>query len=128
MQQQFNADINVIGSIPDFRLIETALAELAKGQGRVDLKELLVTNNAFDFRTESTRKRFLAAVERTILVFASERHRQLVVALFNAPGTGSSETVGNFFAVACREQSLSASYQRGLSQGLLLRTDNNCRG
>ena len=86
MQQQFNADINVIGSIPDFRLIETALAELAKGQGRVDLKELLVTNNAFDFRTESTRKRFLAAVERTILVFASERHRQLMVALFNAPG------------------------------------------
>ncbi len=86
MQQQVNADINVIGSIPDFRLIEVALAEFAKGKGRVDLKELLVTNNAFDFRTESTRKRFLAAVERTILVFASERHRQLMVALFNAPG------------------------------------------
>ncbi len=86
MQQQVNADINVIGSIPDFRLIEVALAQFAKGKGRLDLKELLVTNNAFDFRTESTRKRFLAAVERTILVFASERHRQLMVALFNAPG------------------------------------------
>ena len=87
--QEYNSDINIIGGIPDFSLIEVALAEFAKGKGRVDLKELLVTNNAFDFRTESTRKRFLAAVERTILVFASERHRQLMVALFNAPGLES---------------------------------------
>jgi hypothetical protein len=119
MQQQFNADINVIGSIPDFRLIEVALAEFAKGKGRVDLRELLVTNNAFDFRTESTRKRFLAAVERTILVFSSERHRQLMVALFNAPGLEALKrwaiflqllAGNNLFRILTREVYLKVSF------------------
>ena len=86
IMQEYNSDINIIGSIPDFSLLEVALTQFAKGKGCLDLKELLVTNNAFDFRTESTRKRFLAAVERSILVFASEQHRQLMAALFNAPG------------------------------------------
>ena len=86
IMQEYNSDINIIGSIPDFSLLEVALTQFAKGKGCLDLKELMVNNNAFDFRTESTRKRFLAAVERSILVFASEQHRQLMVALFNAPG------------------------------------------
>jgi len=60
---EYNSDINIIGSIPDFSLLEVALTQFAKGKGCLDLKELLVTNNAFDFRTESTRKRFLAAVD-----------------------------------------------------------------
>jgi len=84
--EMINSDINVIGSIPDFSLIEVALAHFAKGKGQLDLKELLVTNNAFDFRTESTRKRFLAAVSRNILVFTNDNHKALVENLFSVPG------------------------------------------
>lgn len=82
----FNSDINIIGGIPDFSLIEVTLSQLAKGKGIIDLKELLVTNNAFDFRTESTRMRFLYAMQRNILVFANDQHKQLIEALYGAPG------------------------------------------
>ena len=84
-----NSDINIIGGIPDFSLIEVTLSQFAKGNGIVDLKELLVTNNAFDFRTESTRSRFLYAMQRNILVFANDKHKQLIAALFAAPGLES---------------------------------------
>lgn len=84
--EKINSDINIIGSIPDFSLIEAALEFFAKGKGELDLKELVVTNNAFDFRTESARKRFLAAVSGSILVFANDNHKALVENLFSAPG------------------------------------------
>lgn len=84
-----NSDINIIGGIPDFNLIEVTLSQLAIGKGIVDLKELLVTNNAFDFRTESTRKRFMFAMQRNILVFANNKHKQLIEALFGASGLES---------------------------------------
>ena len=84
-----NSDINIIGGIPDFSLIEATLVQFAKGKGRVDLNELLVTNNAFDFRTESTRKRFLYAILRNILVFANDQHKQLIESLFGSPGLDS---------------------------------------
>lgn len=46
----------------------------------------MVTNNTFDFRTESARTRFLTAVSGSILVFANETHKALVENLFNTPG------------------------------------------
>jgi hypothetical protein len=60
--EKINSDINIIGGIPNFNLIGAALEHFAKGEGQLDLKELIVINNAFDFRTESARKGFLAAV------------------------------------------------------------------
>lgn len=83
---KINSDINIIGGIPDFSLIEMALAQFAKGKGQLDLKELVVTNNAFDFRTESARKRFLGAVSGSILVFANDNHKVLVNNLFSSSG------------------------------------------
>jgi len=87
--KQINSDINIIGGIPDFSLIEATLNQFAKGKGLVDLKELLVTNNAFDFRTESTRKRFLFAMQRNILVFANDQHKLLIEAVFGSTGLES---------------------------------------
>lgn len=84
--EKINSDINIIGGIPDYSLIEAALELFAKGKGELDLKELVVTNNAFDFRTESARKRFLAAVSGSILVFANDNHKALIETLFSAPG------------------------------------------
>lgn len=84
--EKINSDINVIGSIPDFSLIEVALAHSAKKNCQLDLRELLITNNAFDFRTESARARFLRAVNGSILVFANDRHQSLIEILFGVSG------------------------------------------
>ena len=81
-----NSDINIIGGIPDFSLIEAALEHFANGKDQLELNELVITNNAFDFRTESARKRFLAAVNGSILVFANDNHKALIENLFSASG------------------------------------------
>ena len=60
--ETINSDINIIGGIPDFGLIEASLKHFTNGKDQLVLSELVVANNAFDFRTESARKRFLAAV------------------------------------------------------------------
>lgn len=54
----YNTDINIIGSIPDYHLIYTALPLLLDNPK--ELENILVTNNEFDFRTEKSRKRFLS--------------------------------------------------------------------
>ena len=81
-----NSDINIIGGIPDFSLIEATLEHFANGKDQLELNELVITNNAFDFRTESARKRFLAAVNGSILVFANDNHKALIENLFSASG------------------------------------------
>lgn len=86
LMEKINSDINIIGSIPNFSLIQAALELFAKGKGELDLKELVITNNAFDFRTESARKRFLTAVSGSILVFANDNHKALIENLFRAQG------------------------------------------
>lgn len=84
--EKINSDINIIGGIPDFSLIEAALEHFANGKDQLELNELVVTNNTFDFITESARKRFLAAVNGSILVFANDNHKALIEKLFSAPG------------------------------------------
>lgn len=56
----YNTDINIIGSIPDYHLIYKALPMLLNNQSEVE--DMLVNNNEFDFRTEKSRKRFLSAL------------------------------------------------------------------
>jgi hypothetical protein len=62
---KINSDINIIGSIPDFHLIYMALPLLLTNQ--VELENILVTNNEFDFRTEKSRKRFLSALNSAFI-------------------------------------------------------------
>jgi hypothetical protein len=57
---QYNTDINIIGSIPDYHLIYKALPLLLNDPK--ELENILVTNNEFDFRTEKSRKRFLSVL------------------------------------------------------------------
>lgn len=61
----YNTDINIIGSIPDYHLIYLALPLLLTDQ--VELQSILVTNNQFDFRTEKSRKRFLSALNSAFI-------------------------------------------------------------
>lgn len=57
----YNTDINIVGSIPDFHLISNALPLLINDNS--NLQKLLVTDNEFNFRTEKSRKRFLTVLK-----------------------------------------------------------------
>ena len=61
----YNTDINIIGSIPDFHLIYMALPLLIDKPN--ELQNILVTNNEFNFRTEKSRKRFLSALNSAFI-------------------------------------------------------------
>ena len=56
----YNTDINIIGSIPGYHLINRDLPLLINDTD--NLKKLLVTDNEFGFRTEKSRKRFLSVL------------------------------------------------------------------
>jgi hypothetical protein len=61
----YNTDINILGGIPDYGLIYTALPLLVEGED--DLYNSLVNNNEFDFRTEASRKRFFALLKSAFI-------------------------------------------------------------
>ena len=61
---KYNTDINIIGSIPDYHLIYSALPILEKGD---DLFKSLVVNNEYNFRTEKSRKRFLFSLNSAFI-------------------------------------------------------------
>jgi hypothetical protein len=61
----YNTDINIIGSIPDYHLIYTALPLLVKR--KEELQKILVTDNEYNLRTEKSRKRFLAVLNTAFI-------------------------------------------------------------
>ncbi len=64
----YNTDINIIGSIPDYHLIYKSLPLLYAKDDMLD--KILVTDNEFNLRTEKSRKRFLSALSSA---FVTER-------------------------------------------------------
>jgi len=79
---KYNTDINIIGSIPDYELIYKAI-ELFSTNNE-ELENLIIKDNQFDFRTEKSRKRFLAAVHSAFLDFVSDDHKELLIKLFKS--------------------------------------------
>lgn len=57
----YNTDINIIGSIPDYHLIVRAIPLLNVDD--VKLKKILIEDNEFNFRTEKSRDRFFNALK-----------------------------------------------------------------
>jgi hypothetical protein len=76
--KQYNTDINIIGSIPNYYLIYKALPLLLNNPK--ELENILVTNNEFDFRTEKSRKRFLSALN-SAFVNKNKRINELTAVL-----------------------------------------------
>jgi hypothetical protein len=74
----YNTDINIIGSIPNYHLIYKALPLLLNNPK--ELENILVTNNEFDFRTEKSRKRFLSALN-SAFVNKNKRINELTAVL-----------------------------------------------
>lgn len=62
---KYNTDINIIGSIPDYNLIYRALPLLISNPKEIE--GFLVKNNEYDFRTEKSRKRFLAVLKSAFI-------------------------------------------------------------
>jgi hypothetical protein len=77
---KYNTDINIIGSIPDYELIYKAIELFSRNSD--DLENLIIKDNQFDFRTEKSRKRFLAAVYSAFLDFKSDDHKELLINFF----------------------------------------------
>ena len=65
----YNSGVNILGSVPDYSLmldfISDTYGHTANSAG------------AFEFRTEKSLKRFIAAIETCILQFQSENHKQM---------------------------------------------------
>ena len=88
-KSQYNSDINVIGSIPDYQLIVKVIELYSQGSNV--LKEAVIKRNEFDFKTENSRKRFLAAVESAFLNFQNDAHQELIISLFTSSITLSTK-------------------------------------
>jgi hypothetical protein len=77
----YNTDVNIVGSIPDYHLIYLALPLMLNG--KEEIEKILVTNNQFDFRTESSRRRFLTVL-KTAFVHEDKKINLLVGKLIEA--------------------------------------------
>ena len=72
----YNTDINIIGSIPDYNIVSKAIA--LHSQTKDALEDCIIKNNEFDFRTEKSRKRFVAALYSAFINFKNEHHKELI--------------------------------------------------
>lgn len=75
----YNTDINILGGIPDYQLLYVALPILLNDES--NLKEILISNNEFNFRTERSRQRFLTVL-KSALVSDNEKINMLASNLF----------------------------------------------
>lgn len=78
----YNTDINIIGSIPDYELVYKAIELFSQNED--ELESLIIKDNKFDFRTEKSRKRFLSAVYSAFLNFSDNTHKELLVSIFSS--------------------------------------------
>ena len=77
----YNTDINIIGSIPDYNLIYRALPLLISDPK--ELEKILVDDNEFEFRTEKSRKRFLAVLKSAFLNIENKEFNELIAILID---------------------------------------------
>lgn len=77
---KYNTDINIIGSIPDYELILRAIELFSKNSDELEI--LVINDNYFDFRSEKSRKRFLSGIYSAFLSFENEKHREILIEIF----------------------------------------------
>lgn len=76
----YNTDINIIGSIPDYHLVYRAFELYSRNDD--SLGNIIVDKNEFNFRTEKSRKRFLSLINSAFLNFRNKDHDELIKVLF----------------------------------------------
>jgi len=96
---KFDTVINIIGSIPDYRLLYFALGIASKGDAEA-LKQALLDKNEFDFRTEQARERFLRGLKSTFLKFENEGHQNLIHSLFQEENLVQTKNLALFWQMS----------------------------
>jgi hypothetical protein len=77
----YNTDINIIGSLKDCSVIIKAIASNFDESDSVD--ELMNERNEFNLRTDKSRKRIEASVNKSFLQFKNQDHEDLIKAIFS---------------------------------------------
>ena len=98
---KYNTDINIIGSIPDYHLIYSALPLLEKGD---DLFNSLVVNNEYNFRTEKSRKRFLFSLNSAFITNNIELNNFIKILLEHFNGDEKSQALILFWNFSINNQ------------------------
>jgi len=71
---QFNSDTNILGGVPDYAtMIQYVVASLDNSVA-----------SDFSFRTEKAGKRFIAAIDRSILTFKNDEHKRIILSAFSS--------------------------------------------
>jgi len=89
----YNADINLIASVPELRMIYNALG------GNVDPA-------AFDLRTDRTANRLTRVIRVNLLQYYSEDHKALMASAFSNEGAMQSWNLFLFWQLALTNQSV----------------------
>ncbi|GHC46787.1 BrxA family protein [Ulvibacter litoralis] len=75
----YNTDINILGGIPNYQLLYIGLPLLISNEA--SLKQVLVSKNEYNFRTERSRQRFLTLL-KSALISDNEKINMLASNLF----------------------------------------------
>lgn len=67
VEPKFNTDVNVLGGVPDYPAMINFVAGSLAGE----------SESTFAFRTDTATKRFIAAIERSIIACRNEQHKKL---------------------------------------------------
>jgi len=87
----YNTDINILGSIPDYHLIYSALPLLIDNED--ELHKKLVENNEFNFRTEKSRTRFLALLRSAFISDNKEINELAAITITNLKNDENSQAI-----------------------------------
>jgi len=97
--KDYNTDINIIGSIPDYNLIYKAF-ELYSKNDFSKIKEAIIDKNEFNIRTERSRYLFFKVLETSVLVFKNSNHEILLTNIYKSNVSISTKEVFLFLQIA----------------------------
>lgn len=78
---KYNGDINALGGIQDYHMIQEALQSYLCGDA--NFQERLVEKNEYDIRTAQGRGRFYRGIKSSILKFKNDNHESLYYSFFH---------------------------------------------
>ena len=97
--KEFNTDINIIGSIPDYNLIFKSF-NLHSNNDFTKIRECILDKNEFNIRTEKSRKLFVRVLETSVLIFKNSFHEDLLKSIYNKEGIIRTKEVFLFLQFA----------------------------
>lgn len=82
-KNNINSDINIVGSIPDYNLIDRFFELLSTEKDAVKVSGLLMLDNDFNFRTEKSKSRFVEVLKSTFGNFNNPNHQDFIYSFYS---------------------------------------------